>query len=250
MRGRLEGRTALVTGSTSGIGKAIAVRFAAEGAAVVVSGRDEARGEGVVQAIREAGGRASFVAADLSAGGAAVDQLVAGAQAAFGTTIDILVNNAAYLHAGPTADCDEAAVSEVLMVNVGVPVLLTAALAPAMVASGGGAIVNVGAVATTKGQAGIALYSASKGALRTLTKAWAAEFGPGGVRVNEVSAGPTYTEGVEHVRDLLDQFCAPTPAGRPGRPEEVAAAALFLASDEASHVHGTTLDCDGGIAAT
>jgi NAD(P)-dependent dehydrogenase (short-subunit alcohol dehydrogenase family) len=239
-----------VTGSTSGIGKAVALRLASEGADVVVTGRDAERGRAVADAIRADGGHAHFVAADLLDGESAVTELVTAAESALGGPIDVLVNNAAYIHTGPTAGCDQRSITDVLTVNVAVPILLAARLAPAMAAAGGGAIVNVGAVATTKGQAGIALYSASKGALRTLTKAWAAEFGPSGVRVNEVSAGPTYTEGVEHVRHLLDEFCASTPAGRPATPEQVAAAVAFLVSDDASHIHGATLDCDGGVAAT
>ncbi|MCW2525691.1 MAG: short-chain dehydrogenase/reductase [Pseudonocardiales bacterium] len=248
MSNRLPDRTALVTGSTSGIGAAIAIAFAAEGAKVIVSGRDSARGEAVVKTIREAGGRAEFVAGDLSGGAASAQKLAAKSAAAFGSRIDILVNNAAYLVGGAdTLKTTEEQINNALLMNIGAPFLLTAAVLPQMLDNGGGVVVNVGSINGAVGMAGAALYGASKAGLHSLTKSWAAEFGPRGVRFNTLAPGPTMTEGNEPIKAYIDVLMASTPAGRPGRVEDVAAAAVFLASDDAVHIHGTTLFVDGGF---
>lgn len=140
----LSGRTALVTGSTSGIGRAIAVALAAQGAHVAVSGRDAARGEEVVAAIREAGGRADFVAADIGASADAARQLAADATQALGGRVDILVNNAGVYPSDPTPVLSDAAVDAMLSVNIRAPHALVAALAPGMVERGAGNIINIG----------------------------------------------------------------------------------------------------------
>ncbi|WP_432832008.1 SDR family NAD(P)-dependent oxidoreductase [Dactylosporangium sp. CA-092794] len=242
---RLAHRTALVTGSTSGIGRAIAERFAAEGAHVIVSGRRAEFGAAVVQAIADAGGRATFIAADLSAGRAAIEDFAA----AVGE-IDILVNNAAYLVGGrPTADTPEDVVDAALATNIKAPYLLTAALAPKMLARGTGAIVNIGSINALTGMAGSALYGATKAALHAMTVAWAAEFGPYGIRVNTIAPGPTVVEWAADRLPMLERLVAGVPSRRMSRAEEIAAAALFLASDEASHIHGATLPVDGGLTA-
>src|SRR6202044_741664 len=124
--------------------------------------------------------------------------------------------------------------------------LLVAALAPAMVERGHGAIANLTTMVAEFGMAGMGLYGSSKAALMLLTKSWAAEFGPAGVRVNAVSPGPTRTEGTELMGDQLDLLASAGPAGRPAVPAEIASAIAFLASDDASFVHGAVLDVDGG----
>ena len=176
---RLDGRTALVTGSTGGLGVAIASTLAAEGALVIVSGRDKTRGDTVVADIRSAGGRAEFVVADLGAGEHEVHRLAERATAAAGGRIDILVNNAAMLlMPTPTAEISEELLREAFAVNVFAPFLLTGALAPAMVQRGEGVIVNIGSITGLRGSDGSAIYSSNKAAIHSLTQSWAAEFGP------------------------------------------------------------------------
>jgi NAD(P)-dependent dehydrogenase (short-subunit alcohol dehydrogenase family) len=245
----LAGATALVTGATSGIGRATAVLLAARGAHVLVGGRDAGRGDAVVASIRSSGGQADFLASDLGDAGA-VRGLARRAADLAGGHVDILVNNAGVFPGGPTPAVTGDDIDSVYAVNVRAPFLLVAELAPAMVARGGGAIVNVLTMVSRFGVAGMALYGSSKAALALLTKAWAAEFGPSGVRVNAVSPGPTRTEGTEVFGDQLDRLASLAPAGRPAAPEEIAAAIAYLAGQEAAFVHGTVLDVDGGRAAT
>jgi NAD(P)-dependent dehydrogenase (short-subunit alcohol dehydrogenase family) len=241
----LSGSTALVTGGNSGIGRAVAVDLAAHGAHVVLSGRDTARGEQVVAAVRAAGGKADFVAADLrDAAGARA--LAARAADLGGGHVDILVNNAGVFPFGPTQDMTEDDVDTVYAVNVKVPFFLVAHLAPAMAQRGSGAIINITTMVAAFGQAGMALYGSSKAALVLLTKSWAAEYGPSGVRVNAVSPGPTRTEGTAPMGTALDDLAASTPHGRPGLPTDIAPAVTFLAGDDAGFVHGAILPVDGG----
>ncbi|MFC1434428.1 SDR family NAD(P)-dependent oxidoreductase [Streptacidiphilus sp. N1-3] len=241
----LTGSTALVTGATSGIGKATADRLAALGAHVIVSGRDKARGDAVVAGIRAVGGTADFVAADLG-DERSVRELASRAAQAGGGHVDILVNSGGIFPFGPTADTPADQIDEVFAVNVKAPYLLVAALAPAMAERGHGAIVNITTMVSEFGMAGMGLYGSSKAALMLLTKSWAAEFGPSGVRVNAVSPGPTRTEGTIPMGDALDQLAQGAPAGRVGKPEEIAAAIAYLATEEASFIHGVLLPVDGG----
>jgi NAD(P)-dependent dehydrogenase (short-subunit alcohol dehydrogenase family) len=244
---RLLGRSALVTGATGGIGRAIAEALAREGAMVVVTGRDAGRGAEVAGRIRDAGGRAEFVKADLAtADGARL--LADAALAAAGGTIDILVNNAAHiLPAQSMMDATEDQIDAALALNVKVPFLLTAALVPGMVERGAGAVVNIGSVSGVHGKEGTALYGASKAALHSLTKSWAAELGPKGVRVNAIAPGPTATELNTAQMPMWEQLTASSyPARRPGTAAEIADAVVFLAGDEASYVHGVLLPVDGG----
>lgn len=241
----LAGSTALVTGATSGIGRATAIALARRGAHVLVSGRDAIRGEAVVATIRAAGGKADFVAADL-ADGNSVRALARRAVELGGGHVDILVNNAGVFPFGSTAESSDEDIDAVYAINVKAPFILVGELAPAMAARGKGAIVNVLTMVAHFGVAGMALYGSSKAALTLLTKSWAAEFGPSGVRVNAVSPGPTRTEGTEPMGDQLDKLASMAPAGRPAAPEEIAAAIGYLAGDEASFVHGAVLDVDGG----
>ena len=248
MGNKLSSRNAMITGATSGIGQAIATAMAAEGAHVVVSGRSRDRGERTVAEIESTGGSAIFVAADLSEGTAAVRHLAQEAIGAVGQ-IDILVNNAAYLVGGkPTVDTESDMIDEAFAVSVRAPFLLTAAVVPAMVERGQGVVVNIGSINGIVGMNGSALYGSTKAALHSLTKSWAAEFGPSGVRVNTVAPGPTLTERNEAIADRLAGFVANIPSRRMSTTSEVAAAAVFLASDDAANIHGATLSVDGGFA--
>jgi NAD(P)-dependent dehydrogenase (short-subunit alcohol dehydrogenase family) len=247
MSSRLTGKAALVTGSTSNIGRAIAIAFAAEEAHVIVSGRSEQRGAEVVEEIRSGGGRADFVAANLDGSAKASNDLAAEATRLLGGRIDVLVNNAGIFPGTTTAATDEATFDEVYAVNVKAPYFLTAAIAPAMADRGHGAIINLGSWVARLGIPIGSLYSSTKGAMETLTKNWAAEFGPAGVRVNAISPGvvrPPAPDGSGE--DPAEMMMRGTPAGGTGTPEAIAHAAVYLASDEASFVHGTVIDVDGG----
>ena len=234
----LTGTTALVTGSTSGIGKATATTLAALGAQVVVTGRNPDRGAQVVQEIEDEGGTARFVAADLND----PEQIAHLARQA--GEVDILVNNAGHSWFGPTADLDAAGFDGLFTSNVRSAYLLTAALAPGMAARGRGSIVNLDSMAGAIGLAGGAAYSASKASLSALTRAWAAEFSPSGVRVNAVRPGPVYSDGAS--AELIDQLATTTLLGRGAQPQEIADVIAFLATPRAQYVTGATIAVDGG----
>ena len=246
----LNGKTALVTGSTSGIGKATATSLADRGAHVLIVGRNEQRAEDVVAEIEGTGGRASFKLTTLSDLRSA-QELVEWATEAGDNHVDILINNAGIALLGPSNAATEAEFDETFALNVKIPFFLVASLAPAMAERGWGSIVSISTMVASFGQAGMALYGASRAALELLTKAWAAEYGPSGVRVNAVSPGPTHTRMMEAVpEEMVNQLAALAPAGRVAEPEELAAAIVFLASNDASFVHGVTLAVDGGRSAT
>jgi NAD(P)-dependent dehydrogenase (short-subunit alcohol dehydrogenase family) len=246
----LKGKTALATGSTSGIGRATAVALAARGARVLVVGRNERRARDVVTEIEGGGGSATYRLATLSDLESALDLVLWATEAGDGH-VDILINNAGVALLGPSSAATEAEFDETFALNVKVPFFLVAELAPAMAERGWGSVVNVSTMVASFGQPGMAMYGASRAALELLTKAWAAEYGPRGVRVNAVAPGPTRTALIEAIpEEMVSQLAALAPAGRVARPEELAAAIVFLASDDASFVHGVTLAVDGGRVAT
>jgi NAD(P)-dependent dehydrogenase (short-subunit alcohol dehydrogenase family) len=234
--GGLTGQRALVTGATSGIGRAVALQLARDGAEVVVHGRDAARGAETVQKIVAAGGNAGFVAADLG-DPADVQRLARDVG-----DVDILVNNAGIALFGPTAEFDVAAFDRMFASNVRAPFFLVAALAPGMAARGHGSIVSLGSMAGAVGLVGGAAYGATKASLEAMTRAWAAEFSASGVRVNAVAAGPVYTPASRRSESLGET----TPMHRASQPEEIAEVVAFLASPRASYITGATVAADGG----
>ncbi|WDF32758.1 SDR family NAD(P)-dependent oxidoreductase [Arthrobacter agilis] len=246
----LGGRTALVTGATSGIGAAIARTLAAAGATVLVTGRSEARGRELVQEIDDDGGRARFLAVDLGGSYAGLRAFAAEATALLGGRIDILVNNAGIYPAPTTPDLADADLDAMLAVNVRAPHVLATEILPAMAQRGSGVVVNVGSWMASVGNPFAAMYTATKAAVEQLTRSWSAEFGPRGVRVNTVSPGATLTPGNEAARAVLVAMTAGTPAGVVVHPADIADGVLFLASDAARMVHGSILAVDGGISST
>jgi NAD(P)-dependent dehydrogenase (short-subunit alcohol dehydrogenase family) len=238
----LEHKVALITGSTSGIGAEAARLFASQGAEVIITGRQPSRGAQVVSEIEAKGGTARYVDADLA------DRAAVHGLAEQAGQVDILVNNAAFFPMGPTVDANSEAFDRAMEANVRAPYFLTAAIAPGMMARGRGSIVNVTTMAARLGMPGLSVYSATKAAMESLTRTWAAEFGGSGVRVNSVSPGPTATESVvaRWGDDGLDELGRSTILSRTAAPSEIANAILFLAGDRSSYVTGATLAVDGG----
>jgi len=237
---------AVVTGSTSGIGRETAVGLAEDGFAVVVCGRDHDRAEETVKRIEAAGGRAVAVLADFT-DPAAVRAMVAEVRERIGDgTVDVLVNNAGGGGFAPTEATSEEMFDTAFTLNVKAPYILTGAFAPDMADRGRGAIVNVGSLSTTMAASGTSAFQAAKAALSMLTKSWTAEYGSRGVRVNSVDPGFVLTRVNEHIRDMFTGYLADLPAGRGAQPEEVAEAIRFLVSPKASYIQGATLAVDGG----
>ena len=238
-------RVALITGGTSGIGRAVANKLARLGMHVLVVGRNLERGEKTVAEIRAAGGQADFISSDLRDAASARDVAKRAVELANGH-VDILINNAGIYPFGPTHEMTEELFDRVYSINVKAPYFLVAELAPLMAKRGKGAIVNLSTMAADYGAPGMSLYGSSKAAINLLTKTWAAEYGPSGVRVNTVSPGPTRTEGTDAMGEGLEQLAAQAPAGRPATVDEIAEAIVFLATDRSSFIYGAKLAVDGG----
>jgi NAD(P)-dependent dehydrogenase (short-subunit alcohol dehydrogenase family) len=234
----LRDQKALITGATSGLGRAIAFQLARNGAEVIVHGRDAARGAKTVDAIISGSGRARFVAADLS-NPADLRRLIEDVG-----SIDILVNNAGFSWFGATAHLEIDTFDALFASNVRAAYFLVAAFAPGMVASGKGCIINVSSMAGQIGLAGSAAYGATKAALSSMTRSWAAEFSPSGVRVNAIAPGPVYTGGASPER--IEALGTTTLLGRAANAEEIAEVVAFLASPRASYMTGAIIAIDGG----
>jgi len=245
----LTDRVAVVTGSSSGIGRGIALHFARLGAAVVVHGTNTAHGDAVVAAIREAGGRALFIAADLSD----TDDcqgIIRTAAREFGR-VDVLVNNAADVAPGTIETVPLALWDRILAVNLRAPFILMQAVIPHMRARGGGSIVNIGSVNAYIGEPKLCPYSVSKGGLMTLTRNAAAFLNQYRIRVNQLNVGWTLTEGEHRVKLLegkgegwLEDAVRTRPFGRLLEPQDIAYAAAYFASDESSCITGSVMDME------
>ena len=248
---RLQGKVAVVTGAGAGFGAGIARRFAQEGAAVVVADLDTAAGQAVSGEIGEAGGRATFVACDVTER-AAVRRMVEAAVEGYGG-LDLLVNNAGYSHVNqPLTETSEADFDRVYAVNVKAIYLAALEALPLLRRRGGGCIINTSSTAALRPRPGLTWYNGSKGAVNTITKSMAAELAPDRIRVNAIcpvigATGMLETfMGAPDTPELREKFLATIPLGRMSRPEDIAAAALYLASDEANFVTGVCLEVDGG----
>lgn len=245
----LDSKVALVTGSTSGIGRGIALRLASLGARVLVHGRDEEGARQTLDAISAAGGEADWHRADL-AEAAACAGLVARAVERFGA-LDVLVNNAALTTRGDIEHASLDVIDSILAVNLRAPMLLIQAAIPHMRARGGGSIVNIGSINAYIGEPKLCPYSVSKGGLMTLTKNAAATLNRDRIRVNQINVGWTLTEGEHKVKrlegkgeDWLTEAVATRPWGRLLSPEDVANAVEYFATDRSALVTGSVMDLE------
>ena len=246
---RFQDKTAIITGSTKGIGKATAKLLAAEGASVVIVGTTEETGSAVAAEIQAAGGKAFFQKTDVTSG-VELDALVQATLDNYGK-IDILVNNAGI--GGSLANMDQITDEEwdkVLTTNLTAPFQIMRRVIPIMEKVGGGAIVNVASMASTgAGRGGIA-YTSAKHGLLGLTRQISLDHGHAGIRINAVLPGPIDTQMIARVLAMpqhpLNMKIKMSPAGRPGQPEDVAKAIAFLASDDSAYIQGAALAVDGG----
>jgi len=237
----LHGLTALVTGATAGIGRAVARKLADAGAEVIAHGRDPHRGAELVDEITGRGGRARFVTADLTDAGEVARLAETAGE------VDILVNNAGIYALTSTPDTSAESFDRHFAINTRAPFLLVSALAPAMAKRGHGVVVNITSTAATSAAPIGTAYGASKAAVELLTRSWATEFGAAGVRVNAVAPGPVRTAGTEFLRgDSVDTLGRMNIRGRVGEPEEIAEIVLFLVDDRSSYMNGAVMLANGG----
>ena len=249
--GQLNGKVALVTGGASGIGRATALLFAQEGASVAIADLNQQAGDAVVQEIVHHGGRGFFQTADVTKL-AACERVVANTLRELGA-IHVLFNNAGIIRRATVLELNEADWDRVMAVNVKSIFLMSRQVIPIMEKAGGGSIINMASGWGLAGGPKAAVYCASKGAVVLLTKAMAIDHGPQSIRVNCICPGDTDTtmlrDEAQQLGESIEHFLAESarrPLGRVGKPEEIARAALYLASDGASFVTGTALVVDGG----
>ena len=247
----LANRVAVITGAGSGIGAASALRFAQAGARVIVSDVNDADGERIVERISSTGGEAAYCHADVR-DTADVERLMTTAVERFGA-LHVLFNNAGTGTYATVPDLTTEMWNQIIAVNLTGVFLCSRAAIPHLRRAGGGAIVNTASISGLFGDYGLAAYNASKGGVVTLTRAMAIDHARENIRVNAICPGPIDTPLLRQVLDALpgmeERYCESVPLGRIGTPEEVAEAALFLASDAARYITGTTLVVDGGITA-
>ncbi|BCP56115.1 alcohol dehydrogenase [Kaistia sp. 32K] len=249
----LNGKTCIVTGAAQGIGAAILAKFAKAGARVVGSDIDVARGQSLVDSLAATGAEAIFVPCDV-ASTEAVRRLVETTVGRFGG-LDVVVNNAAILPdpPRPITEFDDAAWARILDVNLGSVFRLSAAAIPHMIARGGGSVISLASIHHEKSIPGLSAYAASKGAVVSLARQLAAEYGDRNIRFNTISPGAILTRMTQQVLDsdptggLAERFDHMHLLERIGTPDEVASTALFLASDGAAFITGQDILVDGGI---
>ena len=251
MNGRVAGKTALVTGAASGIGEGTALLLAREGAAVSVVDMDEVKGKKVVEKIKKEGGQAIFIKADVGKS-AQVRRMIERTEKAFGR-LDILHNNAIWYKNGKATDLDEKDWDRTLDVGLKTIYLSAKYGIPTMRKTGGGAIVNTASVHSLVGFAEHTAYDTAKAGILGLTRVLALDYGPD-IRVNAVLPGAIFTPlwmGIPPKvrKQYVEEFSEMVPAKRLGTPEDIARAVLFLASEEASFITGTSLVVDGGLLA-
>lgn len=245
--GKLDGKVALITGSTSGMGRDTAYLFAKEGAKVVITGRNEERAKAVVEKIKAEGGEATYVIADTSKL-ESVDTIFDSAMKAYGGRIDILFNNAGQLSITPILDITLEEWQSVFNVNVTMALLLTQKVAPVMKAHGGGHIINTASVAGCAAHWGPVAYCTSKHAMMGLTKAMALELGPD-IHVNGICPGAIRTAMLDSAggEDAMGFMKERSPLHRIGEGSEIATTVLFLATDDSSFIDGQLIRVDGGV---
>ena len=242
---KLEGKVALITGGANGIGKVTAKRFLIEGAKVVISDINEKLGNETVDELQRYG-EITFIQADVSN----TEQVEKMVDSIVGTykKIDILINNAGITIDGMLTKMDESSWEKVLSVNLSGVFKCTKAVVPVMLEQGSGVILNASSVVGIHGNIGQTNYAATKAGVIGLTKSWAKEFGAKGIRVNAVAPGFIATDMTATIpQKLLDVMEYKTPLKKLGKPEDIAAAYLYLASDDANFVTGTILNVDGGL---
>jgi len=242
---RLEGKVALITGGAKGIGQKTAEAFLREGAKVIIADYDEQAGQSVIKELGNSD-NINFIKVDVTSS-KQVERMVSMAKDSFGK-IDILINNAGITIDGFLTKMTDDAWEKVLAVNLTGVFKCTKAVVPLMMEQGSGVILNASSVVGVYGNIGQTNYAATKSGVIGMTKSWAKEFGPKGIRVNAVAPGFIVTDMTAKVpQKVLDMMESKTPLNRLGYPEDISAAYLYLASDEASFVNGVVLNVDGGL---